>query len=542
MRSRELKTDVLIVGAGVGGCAAALAVAESGHNVVMTEESDWIGGQLTAQATPPDEHGWIERIGCTSTYRRFRDGVRDYYRRNYPLTDRARGARIFNPGGGWVSPLCHEPRVAKAVLEAMLAPHVSSGRLVILREHRPISGDTDGDNVQGVTILNERNGDIVWISARYFLDATELGELLPLCNVEFLTGSEAQRETGEPSAPDESRPGNAQAFSVCFAMDYLEGEDHTIERPEQYDFWRSYVPSLAPPWPGPLLSLTGLSPRTMSAVEYNFHPHGESEKAFSGLWNYRRIVARDTFEGNAFKSDVCLVNWPMIDYLLGDLTSGSKEDQRRHIYEAKQQSLSMLYWLQTEASRPDGGAGWKGLRLRADVVGTNDGLAKFPYIRESRRLRAEFTVREQDVAESSRPGATHAARFNDSVGIGYYRIDLHPTVGGDNYVDVGSLPFQIPLGALLPVRVENLVAACKNIGTTHITNGCYRLHPVEWNIGEAAGALSAFCLKNGVTPRAVYRDEGRLADFQRALIERGVELEWPREIRLEDGDPHAHAK
>ncbi|MGG2474547.1 FAD-dependent oxidoreductase, partial [Rhizobium sp. BR5] len=34
----------------------------------------------------------------------------------------------------------------------------------------------------------------------------------------------------------------------------------------------------------------------------------------------------------------------------------------------------------------------------------------------------------------------------------------------------------------------------KNIGTTHITNGCYRLHPVEWNIGEVAGMLAAYCL------------------------------------------------
>src|SRR3712207_8972640 len=50
-----------------------------------------------------------------------------------------------------------------------------------------------------------------------------------------------------------------------------------------------------------------------------------------------------------------------------------------------------------------------------------------------------------------------------------------------------SLPFQVPLGAMIPVRVNNLIAGCKNIGTTHVTNGCYRLHPVEWTIGEAAG-------------------------------------------------------
>src|SRR5262249_17370065 len=149
--------------------------------------------------------------------------------------------------------------------------------------------------------------------------------------------------------------------------------------------------------------------------------------------------------------------------------------------------LSFFYWLQTEAPRPDGGEGWPGLRLRGDVTETTDGLAKMPYIRESRRIKAEFTIRQQHVAEAARLHQTYAERFSDSVGVGYYRIDLHPSTGGNNYIDVGSLPFQIPLGALLPVRMENLLPACKNIGTTHITNGCYRLHPIEWNIGEAAG-------------------------------------------------------
>jgi len=115
----EHKTDILIVGGGLGGCAAALAVARAGYRAVLTEETDWIGGQLTAQAVPPDEHGWIEQFGCTASYRRLREGVRAYYRNHYPLTASARRQKHLNPGLGWVSPLCHEPRVALAVLEAL---------------------------------------------------------------------------------------------------------------------------------------------------------------------------------------------------------------------------------------------------------------------------------------------------------------------------------------------------------------------------------------------------------------------------------------
>jgi hypothetical protein len=92
---------------------------------------------------------------------------------------------------------------------------------------------------------------------------------------------------------------------------------------------------------------------------------------------------------------------------------------------------------------------------------------------------------------------------------------------------VASTPFQIPLGALLPIRMRNLLPANKNIGTTHITNGAYRLHPVEWNIGEAAGALAARCLYTGEPPHAVRDKADLLQDFQAVLTRRGVELAWP---------------
>jgi hypothetical protein len=537
----EHQTEVLIVGGGVGGAAAALAVAEAGYHAILTEECDWIGGQFTSQAVPPDEHGWIERFGCTRSYRRFRNEVRDYYRRNYPLTDAARKNPRLNPGNGWVSPLCYEPRVALAVLEAMLAPHLGSGRLRILPAHRAIGAEVAGDEIRAITLRDLRTGEARTIAARYVLDATELGDLLPLTGAEFVTGAESQAQTGEPSAPADARPGNVQAFSICFAMEHREGEDCRIERPANFDFWRTYVPQLTPPWPGPLFDWTITHPRRMAPHRYHFDPHREPSKAFAGLWTYRRILDRTNFTPGAYASDISLMNVPMLDYLLGDLCTADEADRANHIQRAKELSRSFFYWLQTEAPRPDGGAGWKGLRLRGDVTGATDGLAKMPYIRESRRIRAEFTIREQHVAEACRPGETYAERFPDSAGIGYYRIDLHPSTGGDNYIDVGSLPFQIPLGALIPVRMENLLPACKNLGTTHITNGCYRLHPVEWNIGEAAGALAAFCLAQKLTPRAVYKTPGRLDDFQRLLTARGVELEWPRGLVLAEGDPHAHA-
>src|SRR5690606_21474598 len=115
-------------------------------------------------------------------------------------------------------------------------------------------------------------------------------------------------------------------------------------------------------------------------------------------------------------------------------------------------------------------------------------------------------------------------------GIGSYSIDLHPSMAGRNYLDIKALPFHIPLGALIPKEMDNVLAGCKNIGTTHITNGCYRLHPVEWNIGEACGALVAFCIQNQVKPKEVRNNSVLLKQFQQILREDGFELEWPDEF------------
>jgi hypothetical protein len=258
------------------------------------------------------------------------------------------------------------------------------------------------------------------------------------------------------------------------------------------------------------------------------------------FWIYRRIVAADQFAGEIPVPDVTLVNWPQIDYFLKPLAGPgiAAGERAAALAGAREQSLAFLHWMQTEAPRPDGGAGYPGLRPRGDLLGTRDGLAMAVYVRESRRIRAELTVLEQHVGVEARPGVTGAEAFDDSIGVGSYRIDLHPSTGMRTYVDINNWPFQIPLGALIPVRVENLLPACKNIGTTHVTNGCYRLHPVEWNIGEAAGALAAFCLERGVTPRQVRGTERLLRELQSLLAGRlGFVLEWPEYARVTRRDP-----
>ena len=536
--NRNLDAHIVIIGAGVGGCAAALAAAKAGYNVILTEETDWIGGQLTQQAVPPDEHPWIEQFGATASYRAFREGVRRYYRNWYPLKGELHTDNRFNPGACGVSYLCHEPRVAHQVLRGMLAPYIAHGNLQIYLNTIPVEAVVQNDEIVSISIQNTLSGTTKELRGLYFLDATEPGDLLPLTGAEYVTGAESQSQTGEPHAPDEPAPQNMQALTWCFAIDYKAGEDHTIPRPENYSYWNEYIPKLSPPWSGNLLSLTYSNPITLEPRTLSFDPRPGAETEFFNLWSYRRLLAPSQFEEGSFPSGISLINWPQNDYLDGNIIDVTEEEKERHLKGAMEVSFALLYWLQTEAPRPDGKAGWPGLRLRPDVSGTEHGLAKRPYIREARRIKALFTVKEQHVgleariAETGLPASqVTAASFNDSVGIGSYRIDLHPSTGGDNYIDISSLPFEIPLGALIPQRLKNLLPACKNLGVTHITNGCYRLHPVEWNIGESAALTAVYALKNEVQPHGIHASAQHVEALQKLVTDQGVEIRWPNPLQ-----------
>ena len=532
LNASELSSTLVIAGGGIGGCAAALSALRNGLDVIMTEETDWIGGQLTSQGVPPDEHTWIETHGAPQSYRDYRNAVRDYYKKNYPITAAAKSRQYLNPGNAVVSALCHEPRVSLAVLHEMLAPYISSGKLTLLIEHKVRSAEYSGNRVRALKVQSLRSGRSYILSGTYFVDATETGELLPITGTEFVMGTESRNETRELHAPLKADPDNQQAFTVCFAMDYVPGTNNVTEKPAEYDFWRNLVPKMSPAWSGKLLDLNYSNPKTLEKKTLGFNPDGSSTDPYLNLWNYRRILAKDNFMPGAFKGDICTVNWPQNDYTLGNLVGVSQKEFDHHLGRGKQLSLSLFHWLQTEAPRPDGKQGWPGLRLRKDIMGTEDGMAKYPYIRESRRIKALFTVLEEHVGQENRvqvagaEAGKKAADFYDSVGIGYYHIDLHPSSRGNNYIDFASLPFQIPLGSLLPVRMENLLPANKNIGTSHITNGCYRLHPVEWSIGEAVGLLVSYALKKQVIPQKVREGKQLLAEFQEFISRQGIETKW----------------
>lgn len=494
-----ITADVAVIGGGMGGVAAALSALRSGLRVILTEETTWLGGQMTAQGVSAlDEHPLIEHQGGTFSYYQMRNTIRAHYAHAFPNRD------VHNPGGGWVSRLCFEPIVGVYVLNRMLHPY--RNQLTVLYQHWPIAAQRDGARVMSVTVTNP-NGDTQQIEAAVFIDATELGDLLPLLDLPYVTGAESQADTGEAHAPDVANPNEVQSFTFPFAVDFRPNESHVIDKPQGYEHFRDNQP----------YSFT-LSNHSGSSTTYRMF---DGELPF---WTYRRI-----FNGQLdHTADISMINWHGNDYYGGNIIDQPAEKRAAILDEAKRLALGFLYWLQTEAPRDEGGFGYPEIRLRRDVMGTDDGLSKFPYVRESRRIVPRYRIVESDISAADNPD-TYARDLPLSVGVGWYHIDLHACVGNPNAATYApTKPFQIPLGALLPEHADNLIAGNKNIGTTHLTNGAYRLHPVEWNIGESAGALAAYMVLNHVTSAHTIHDNRKhFSHFKtQHLMREGIPTSW----------------
>jgi FAD-dependent oxidoreductase family protein len=513
----EESCDILVVGAGLGGVAAALRAVHLSRRVCLVEETAWPGGQISAQGVSAlDEHEHIETVGGTRGYYALREAIRAHYRERYALSREALLTPFLNPGNAWVSRLAFEPRAGAAAVEAMMAEPRASGALRVFYHTRAVAAEVVDDRIASVLTRDLERGSVRRFRAVFVLDATDLGDLFPLTGTAYAVGAESRAETGEPSAPEAADPSCLQHFTFPIAVELCPGEVHTIPRPEGYARNRTDQP-------------------------YTFTYHSEDPAAptyrmfetapgtYGPFWTYRRALDARNFAGPRRPRDVSIINWTANDFRGGTVVDRPPDAQAALYRRARLVSLGFLYWLQTEAPRDDGGRGYPELRPRPDVMGSADGLSQVPYVREGRRLRAQALIREQNISAAAQPGA-RAERFDDTVGIGFYPIDLHGC--GTRTVSIPTRPFQIPLGALIPERVVNLLPAAKNIGTTHITNGAYRLHPVEWAVGEAAAALAVYCLRTGLSPQQVHARPDRIRRLQLLLLDEGIPLYWYDDVPL----------
>ena len=216
---------------------------------------------------------------------------------------------------------------------------------------------------------------------------------------------------------------------------------------------------------------------------------------------------------------------------------------------ARSFSLGYFWYLRNDVVRPDGGVGYRNLRTRPSVQG-GDYVTKFPYVRESKRLVGLSTITEEDIlVHTNRDLRAVEARAllrrhprrrrlpDRHQGLRPDRRDAgrrdrrRRAFGGDG----GSRLAEIPLGALIPRSVDGLLAGGKNLSVSHIANGEYRIHPMEWNVGQAAGATAAMAVllvpNQIVQPRTIRATPRYLRALQQKLVRgRGSKLVWANDV------------
>lgn len=460
MGTNSISVDVLVVGGGASGAAAAWQAARLGARTLVAEPTPWLGGMVTAAGVSALD-GNEGPLG-SGFFGAFRAEIEAHYG----------GAQ--NVRTGWVSNTCFEPHfgaqvMARVVRESGAEVWHGAELVEVLREGRRIVG-----------ARFRRGGELVDVRARVTVEATEFGDVLALGGVPFRLGRESATQSGEPDAPATPDMELQDQTYVAILQKHA-GKAPAVPRPDGYD-----------------------------AALFDCSTSDRCTKPDPALLNHG-LHDWESFLGYALLPEAkFMLNWPFhSNDSPADGLFGSAAERAQCIAAAKRRTLAFVHYMQNELGHPEWGL--------ADEFGTPDRLPWIPYVRESRRGEPLRWMREQDVVPAT--GAPRPPMQPDAIAVGDYFLDHHhskshlpPAQRLDERYPKNA-PFQIPFAALVPRDTDGLVLAEKSIGVTHIVNGCSRLQPVVMLIGQAAGAAAALCAGRRIEPRAL-----AARDVQEALL------------------------
>jgi hypothetical protein len=510
----QLNVDIAIIGASLGGVLAAWRACQSTKlRVALVAQYDWLGGQMTSQGVPPDEHHLIESGGASQSYLAFRHAIRAHYLADKNFIDNTEMTEGINPGDGWVSRLCFEPKLAAAYFENLLSPFVATGQLQILRHHKIASAMRDERLITAV-IVSDNQDTCTTITARYFCDATDTGDLLKQAKLPYRLGKESRDEFNEPDAPAKANTLDQQPVTFVMAV---KKSDAVLQHspPPNYAMWRD---TIVPHYDHQQLSLS--MPGEGMGVSVSLPLFGDGQTL--DWWRYRRIVSQRNWHID--KADVSLINWAQNDYAIHPLLDG-ETNEAEVVRGARELSACLLYWLQHDAPHPDGvNKGYPNLTLDREALGTSDGFASQVYVRESRRIVGVETLTQSDIIDSDH--SHQPFHHPHSVGVAWYNMDIHPTCISGHGVNAKVRPFTLPIGVFVSLDCDNLIPACKNISVTHLVNAATRVHPIEWLIGEVAGLLAGYAIAHDVTLINIANSDEHIRAFQLLLGTSGIPIQW----------------
>jgi FAD dependent oxidoreductase len=607
---KTIGCDIMIAGGGLSGTATAYEGLLAGKQVCMTEITDWVGGQISAQ-------------GVSALDERPTQRAKKYFPRGY-LEFRQKVEATYgklNAGSCWVSEACFLPKDAHKILYGMLrtAEQKGKGKLywypntvvknlivgnrgngqqingVVAIQHQPQPG-TAPINTQTLSQTIEdaysyqdspkfQKQKIIFIppyrtpkqqasipTSWYVVDATETGELVGLADVPYRLGLDARSADEPSSASTTGDPYCTQGFTYPFAMETTATPQQQIPPAfyEQYAPYYSYelkrladfglVHSYRRIW-----SAGNGTPTKFGGINYTAPAPGDiSMQNWTWGNDYRPGSAQDNLILD--RSQLQTGKQLEVDGWMGGLrtdTLRKGEETAQGFYHwlvagttdsrANPDPKSPNHWVKTPNPNQ------RYLSGLDSPMGTAHGLSKYPYIREGRRIigrpsygyKDGFVVSEVDMSRNNlldvkrlakltpaqrrqlraslagadalkvltggtAPNRNRSTIYADTVGIGHYAIDFHPCMqnsphespnnserAGSRNGEGQAYPFQIPLRAMIPQKIDNMLVAGKSIATSHVAAAAYRIHSFEWSAGAAAGTTIAYSLDRGLTPAQI---------------------------------------
>ncbi len=619
-----VECELLIVGGGLAGTAAAYESLLMGHTVCMTELTDWVGGQISSQGTTAldESREQRRRLFYSRGYKELRDRVEAKYGK-------------LNPGNCWVSATCFLPADANAILMDMLAEAQRQGggelkwfpntvvkdlslsadgtqidTVVAIRHSAAPGADPlntaflsemiedaytyddsarlSKDIIQFVPAPRElRQGESAAPVDWFVVEATETGELIVLADVPYELGLDPKSPLNPSSPVTERDPYCTQGFTYTFAMEHT-AEPQTYEVPEFYSTYQPYYS-----WEKERDSLKNAQDHFDFVFTYrrlwNADPQVEGKIAGVPRPGVGDISMQNWTWGNDYRPGTELDNLILTEDQLaasgqlepGGWLGGLRTDTLR---QGEENAIGFFYWLTTGTTDSQIADSWKEpepfnryLQGLDAPMGTAHGLSKYPYIREARRIIGRpsygyergFMISEVDFSwndfgsefyrenldqstytsmrrylaglgtlDTFRPDADpngfpvreRSRIYPDSVGIAQYAIDFHPCMRDYPAEAAGNIerpgvrqahgqayPAQIPLRALIPQRVDNMLVASKSIAASYSAAAAYRVHSFEWSVGAAAAHTIDFSLRNGVLPSELVENPASQSPMLEAL-------------------------
>lgn len=430
-----LRTDILVLGGGTGGTAAAIQAARMGRKVILTEATTWLGGMLTAAGVSAVDGNHHLPSGIWAEFRN-------------ALYKKYGGEKQVSTG--WVSNTLFEPHIGDSIFKNM-AQQLPS--LSILYRHQPHGAILNGQQVQGAIVRNLYNNQLTYILAQQVIDATELGDFLTMAKVPYNIGMEANSSTGENIPVPATNDIIQDLTWVGILKDYGAKADCTIARPAGYD------------------------PTEFDGSCTNYY--------FDKTRKAPNVDAKKMLDYGKLPNQKYMLNWPIFGndtYL--NIIELPEAEREKELEKARQTTLRFIYFIQHEL-------GFKHLGLPDDEFPTSHRLAMLPYHREGRRMQGLVRFNVRHIAT---PYSNGEPLYRTGISVGDYPVDHHHKKNplAPQHLEFYPVPsFSVPLGALIPKNTGGLIVAEKAISVSNLANGTTRLQPCVLLTGQAAGTLAA---------------------------------------------------